>query len=176
MLVAGPWYSSHLGPVNYSIHFDGVSVPTQLVQSGLLRCFSPKHEPGFVTLQVSCNQMLVSNSVIFEYRAHADLSQQTTPDYFAFDGMAIYIYLFLGKQQFLMQFHPIAENLFRTTLLERCDKLNRASASSSSGVSSSTSSELLKQFTVVRIFSFSFAFVITFIDFGFGFSLSGRQR
>lgn len=85
VLVAGPWYSSEA--TNYSITFDGVAVPTELVQTGLLRCFSPKHEPGFVTLAVACNSVVISNLEIFEYRAHAEqVSQQTTPDYFSFDG------------------------------------------------------------------------------------------
>lgn len=38
VLVTGPWYSSS-SP--YTILFDGVSVPTTLVQSGVLRCYSP---------------------------------------------------------------------------------------------------------------------------------------
>ncbi|GIY61019.1 calmodulin-binding transcription activator 1 [Caerostris extrusa] len=53
VLVTGPWYSSS-SP--YTILFDGVSVPTTLVQSGVLRCYSPSHETGLVTLQVACEE------------------------------------------------------------------------------------------------------------------------
>jgi hypothetical protein len=69
----------------YSIIFDGVSVESDLIQNGVLRCFSPAHEAGFVSLQVALDGNPVSNSVIFEYRDH-----QSTPaivqDYFAVDG------------------------------------------------------------------------------------------
>lgn len=92
VLVAGPWYSSEAS--HYSITFDGVAVPTELVQNGLLRCFSPKHEPGFVTLAVAHNNVVISNSEIFEYRAHAEqISQQTTPDYFSFDGKVVQLFI-----------------------------------------------------------------------------------
>lgn len=84
VLVAGPWYSS---AVNYSISFDGISVPTSLVQNGVLRCYSPAHEPGFVTLQVSIGGgNMVSNSVIFEYRDHPSTPSQCSEDYFSVDG------------------------------------------------------------------------------------------
>jgi len=90
VLVAGPWYSDGSATnTNYSIHFDGVPVPTELVQNGLLRCFSPKHEPGFVTLQVASRECIISNSVMFEYRAHTEVSPQKTPDFFSFDGMRV---------------------------------------------------------------------------------------
>ena len=84
ILVAGPWYSSSL---NYSILFDGISVPTSLVQDGVLRCYSPAHEPGFVALQVSIGgNNIVSNSVIFEYRDHPSTPSQCSEDYFSVDG------------------------------------------------------------------------------------------
>ena len=38
ILVTGPWYSQ-TSP--YQILFDGIPVPTTLVQSGVLRCFCP---------------------------------------------------------------------------------------------------------------------------------------
>lgn len=66
VLVAGPWHS----PCAYTVLFDGVAVPTSMIQPGLLRCYCPAHESGFVSLQVSCNGMVVSDSVIFEYRDH----------------------------------------------------------------------------------------------------------
>lgn len=84
VLVAGPWTSPML---QYSIVFDGMSVPTCLVQNGVLRCFSPAHEPGYVSLQVCIEGNIVSNSVIFEYRDHpATPVSQCTEDYFSIDG------------------------------------------------------------------------------------------
>lgn len=84
VLVAGPWTSPML---QYSIVFDGMSVPTSLVQNGVLRCFSPAHEPGYVSLQVCIEGNIVSNSVIFEYRDHpATPVTQCTEDYFSIDG------------------------------------------------------------------------------------------
>jgi hypothetical protein len=81
--VAGPWFAS---TYRYTILFDGVSVQTQLVQSGLLRCYSPEHEPGFVTLQVASDGVIISNSVIFEYRDHPTVPIHKTEDYFSVDG------------------------------------------------------------------------------------------
>ncbi|XP_052839156.1 uncharacterized protein LOC128254268 isoform X6 [Drosophila gunungcola] len=66
VLVAGPWTSSNGGA--YTVLFDAQPVPTQLVQDGVLRCYCPAHEAGFVTLQVACGGFLVSNSVMFEYK------------------------------------------------------------------------------------------------------------
>lgn len=84
VLVAGPWYSATL---HYNIIFDGISVPTSLVQNGVLRCFSPPHEPGYISLQVSVDGSVVSNSVIFEYREHpATPSPCPVEDYFSVDG------------------------------------------------------------------------------------------
>ncbi|XP_017066126.1 LOW QUALITY PROTEIN: uncharacterized protein LOC108104515 [Drosophila eugracilis] len=66
VLVAGPWTSANGGA--YTVLFDAQPVPTQLVQEGVLRCYCPAHEAGFVTLQVACGGFLVSNSVMFEYK------------------------------------------------------------------------------------------------------------
>ena len=68
VLVAGPWYNDPNSNNHYSILFDSIPVQTELIQNGLLRCFSPKHQSGLITLQVSCNNIIISNSVIFEYR------------------------------------------------------------------------------------------------------------
>ncbi|EDW35607.1 GL17354 [Drosophila persimilis] len=67
VLVAGPWTSSN-GAGAYTVLFDAQPVPTQMVQEGVLRCYCPAHEAGFVTLQVACGGFLVSNSVMFEYK------------------------------------------------------------------------------------------------------------
>ncbi|XP_034126445.1 uncharacterized protein LOC117582536 isoform X3 [Drosophila guanche] len=67
VLVAGPWTSSNNAGA-YTVLFDAQPVPTQMVQEGVLRCYCPAHEAGFVTLQVACGGFLVSNSVMFEYK------------------------------------------------------------------------------------------------------------
>ncbi|XP_033248075.1 uncharacterized protein LOC117185691 isoform X2 [Drosophila miranda] len=67
VLVAGPWTSSN-GAGAYTVLFDAQPVPTQMVQEGVLRCYCPAHEAGFVTLEVACGGFLVSNSVMFEYK------------------------------------------------------------------------------------------------------------
>ena len=41
VLVTGPWYSQ---TSRYQILFDSDPVPTTLVQSGVLRCFSPGNQ------------------------------------------------------------------------------------------------------------------------------------
>ncbi|RWS29549.1 calmodulin-binding transcription activator-like protein [Leptotrombidium deliense] len=97
ILVTGPWFSpSHL----YSIVIDGVFMQTSMVQSGVLRCYSPSHEPGFVTLQVACDGCVISKSVIFEYRDHTVSSVRETEDFFAVD-----------------------DNIFKFCLLERLEIL-----------------------------------------------------
>ncbi|XP_037089641.1 calmodulin-binding transcription activator 2-like, partial [Pollicipes pollicipes] len=68
VLVAGPWYAT-TSP--YSVLFDGVAVPTQLVQSGVLRCFCPAHEAGVAPLQVACEGFVISNACLFEYKRRA---------------------------------------------------------------------------------------------------------
>ncbi|XP_054165100.1 calmodulin-binding transcription activator 2-like [Oppia nitens] len=97
VLVAGPYFTSNY---KYTILFDGVSVTTHLVQNGLLRCYSPEHEPGFVTLQVACDGLVISNSVIFEYRDHPTVPMEKSEDYFSVD-----------------------ENIFKFSLLERFELL-----------------------------------------------------
>ncbi|XP_064459718.1 calmodulin-binding transcription activator 2-like isoform X3 [Ornithodoros turicata] len=86
VLITGPWYSSS-SP--YTILFDGVSVPTTLVQSGVLRCFCPAHEAGLVTLQVACEGFVISNSVIFEYREQPPVASQKTKDWFGVEESAL---------------------------------------------------------------------------------------
>ncbi|XP_001625187.2 calmodulin-binding transcription activator 2 isoform X2 [Nematostella vectensis] len=66
ILVTGEW---SLTDRSYTCLFDGCSVEATLVQTGVLRCFCPPHEPGLVTLQVACNGFIVSNACVFEYRA-----------------------------------------------------------------------------------------------------------
>lgn len=65
VLVTGPWDPN----TNYTVLFDAFPVPTTIVQSGVLRCYCPAHEVGLATLQVACDGYVISNSVIFEYKA-----------------------------------------------------------------------------------------------------------
>ncbi|GFV24831.1 calmodulin-binding transcription activator 1 [Trichonephila clavipes] len=86
VLVTGPWYSSS-SP--YTILFDGVSVPTTLVQSGVLRCYSPAHETGLVTLQVACEGFVISNSVFFEYRQRQSATNVKSEDWFSVEDSTL---------------------------------------------------------------------------------------
>ncbi|XP_023215662.1 calmodulin-binding transcription activator 1-like [Centruroides sculpturatus] len=79
VLVTGPWYSTS-SP--YSVLFDRISVPTTLVQSGVLRCYCPSHEAGLVSLQVACDGFVISNSVTFEYRHQPSSISQKTDNWF----------------------------------------------------------------------------------------------
>ncbi|OQR73105.1 calmodulin-binding transcription activator-like [Tropilaelaps mercedesae] len=92
VLITGPWFQANSSTNQYSILFDGVSVPTTLVQSGVLRCFCPAHEPGLVSLQVAADGFVISNSVSFEYRDNAKLTagaEQKTKNNFAVEEAAL---------------------------------------------------------------------------------------
>lgn len=65
ILITGPWNVN----CSYTVLFDSFPVPTTIVQSGVLRCFCPAHDVGYVTLQVACEGYVISNSVIFEYKS-----------------------------------------------------------------------------------------------------------
>lgn len=65
VLVTGPWSTSS----SYVVLFDSFPVPTTLVQSGVLRCYCPAHDVGLVTLQVAREGNIISDSVVFEYKA-----------------------------------------------------------------------------------------------------------
>uniref|UniRef100_T1IL77 CG-1 domain-containing protein n=1 Tax=Strigamia maritima TaxID=126957 RepID=T1IL77_STRMM len=104
VLVTGPWYSSS-SP--YNILFDGVAMPTTLVQSGVLRCFCPAHEAGLVTLQVACEGFVISNSVIFEYKTREKSHSDKADVWLVVD-----------------------ENLFKFTLMERLEQIESKLSSS----------------------------------------------
>ncbi|XP_076318558.1 calmodulin-binding transcription activator 2-like isoform X3 [Tachypleus tridentatus] len=83
VLIIGPWNSTCS---SYTVMFDGISVPTTLIQNGVLRCFCPAHEAGVVTLQVNNQGLLVSNSVMFEYCERSMINVITDdPDQFGVD-------------------------------------------------------------------------------------------
>ncbi|XP_050350873.1 calmodulin-binding transcription activator 2 isoform X3 [Nymphalis io] len=66
VLVAGPWTDTS---DQYTILFDNFPVPSILVQNGLLRCYCPAHEAGLAALQVARGGRVVSDTVVFEYKA-----------------------------------------------------------------------------------------------------------
>ncbi|CAH0715811.1 unnamed protein product, partial [Brenthis ino] len=66
VLVAGPWTDTS---DQYTILFDNFPVPSILVQNGLLRCYCPAHEAGLAAMQVARAGRVVSDTVVFEYKA-----------------------------------------------------------------------------------------------------------
>ncbi|KAH9515572.1 hypothetical protein Btru_011424, partial [Bulinus truncatus] len=64
ILVAGPWVSEN---ASYTCVFDGEHIPALLLQPGLLRCYTQYHLPGFATLQVARNGVIISNLEVFEF-------------------------------------------------------------------------------------------------------------
>ncbi|XP_043541228.1 calmodulin-binding transcription activator 1-like, partial [Chiloscyllium plagiosum] len=71
VLITGSWSD---GSEQYSCVFDQITVPASLIQSGVLRCYCPAHEAGLVRLHVACENQLISNSVLFEYRARNSMA------------------------------------------------------------------------------------------------------
>ncbi|KAL7843297.1 hypothetical protein AOLI_G00248090 [Acnodon oligacanthus] len=68
VLITGPWQEASS---DYSCLFDQITVPASLIQPGVLRCYCPAHDTGLVTLQVAASSQIISNSVVFEYKARA---------------------------------------------------------------------------------------------------------
>ncbi|KAK1801837.1 hypothetical protein P4O66_022478 [Electrophorus voltai] len=103
VLITGPWQeaSSH-----YSCLFDQISVPASLIQPGVLRCYCPAHDTGLVTLQVAVGNQIISNSVVFEYKARALPSLPSSQhDWLSLD-----------------------DNQFRMSILERLEQMERRMA------------------------------------------------
>lgn len=78
VLITGPWtnvenaqtnstYNKAISPM-YTVLFDSVPVLTTLVQSGVLRCFSPPHDVGIALVEVSYGGIIISNAVTFEFK------------------------------------------------------------------------------------------------------------
>lgn len=63
ILITGPW----LVESSYTAYFDNTSVPTIVVQNGVLKLFAPKHEPGVCKVCIS-DGFSFSNTVDFEYK------------------------------------------------------------------------------------------------------------
>ncbi|XP_051961111.1 calmodulin-binding transcription activator 1-like isoform X4 [Xyrauchen texanus] len=68
VLITGPWQEDSS---SYACLFNQISVPASLIQPGVLRCYCPAHDTGLVTLQVAVSSQIISNSVVFEYKARA---------------------------------------------------------------------------------------------------------
>uniref|UniRef100_H0VRS2 Calmodulin-binding transcription activator 1 n=1 Tax=Cavia porcellus TaxID=10141 RepID=H0VRS2_CAVPO len=103
VLITGPWQEASN---NYSCLFDQISVPASLIQPGVLRCYCPAHDTGLVTLQVAFNNQIISNSVVFEYKARA---VPTLPS---------------SQHDWL----SLDDNQFRMSILERLEQMERRMA------------------------------------------------
>ncbi|GFR73058.1 calmodulin-binding transcription activator [Elysia marginata] len=83
ILIAGPWCSEGS---QYSCVFDGVHIPAILVQMGLLRCYTLYHRPGYATLQVARDGVIISNCEVFEFCDKEGSNPSIAhPEWFAFD-------------------------------------------------------------------------------------------
>uniref|UniRef100_H3D4S6 Calmodulin-binding transcription activator 1 n=1 Tax=Tetraodon nigroviridis TaxID=99883 RepID=H3D4S6_TETNG len=103
VLITGPWQEASS---NYSCLFDQISVPASLIQPGVLRCYCPAHDTGLVTLQVAISNQIISNSVVFEYKARALPSLPSSQhDWLSLD-----------------------DNQFRMSILERLEQMERRMA------------------------------------------------
>ncbi|XP_030624581.1 calmodulin-binding transcription activator 1 [Chanos chanos] len=103
VLITGPWQEASS---NYSCLFDQISVPASLIQPGVLRCYCPAHDTGLVTLQVAASNQIISNSVVFEYKARALPSLPSSQhDWLSLD-----------------------DNQFRMSILERLEQMERRMA------------------------------------------------
>ncbi|KAG1961137.1 calmodulin-binding transcription activator [Pimephales promelas] len=103
VLITGSWQEDNS---SYSCLFDQISVPASLIQPGVLRCYCPAHDTGLVTLQVAVSNQIISNSVVFEYKARALPSLPSSQhDWLSLD-----------------------DNQFRMSILERLEQMERRMA------------------------------------------------
>ncbi|XP_073795248.1 calmodulin-binding transcription activator 1 isoform X16 [Danio rerio] len=103
VLITGPWQEDSS---SYTCLFDQISVPASLIQPGVLRCYCPAHDTGLVTLQVAVSNQIISNSVVFEYKARALPSLPSSQhDWLSLD-----------------------DNQFRMSILERLEQMERRMA------------------------------------------------
>ena len=73
IILIGSWNNK---TARYSCQFGSVSTPGDLIQNGVLRCFCPPHKPGKVKVAVLRNDVIVSESVDFEYVDTEDLEEE----------------------------------------------------------------------------------------------------
>ncbi|TSU49989.1 Calmodulin-binding transcription activator 1 [Bagarius yarrelli] len=103
VLITGPWQEASS---DYTCLFDQITVPASLIQPGVLRCYCPAHDTGLVTLQVAASSQIISNSVVFEYKARALPALPTSQhDWLSLD-----------------------DNQFRMSILERLEQMERRMA------------------------------------------------
>ncbi|XP_030632892.1 calmodulin-binding transcription activator 1 [Chanos chanos] len=103
VLITGPWQEASS---DYSCLFDQITVPASLIQPGVLRCYCPAHDTGLVTLQVAVSSQIISNSVVFEYKARAlPALPSSQHDWLSLD-----------------------DNQFRMSILERLEQMERRMA------------------------------------------------
>ncbi|XP_059831285.1 calmodulin-binding transcription activator 2-like isoform X4 [Hypanus sabinus] len=104
VLITGQWGD---GADGYSCVFDHITVSAALIQSGVLRCYCPAHEAGVVRLHVTREKPpLVSNTVMFEYRARNSLALPSSQlDWLSLD-----------------------DNQFRMSILERLEQMEKRMA------------------------------------------------
>ncbi|XP_041946315.1 calmodulin-binding transcription activator 1 isoform X2 [Alosa sapidissima] len=103
VLITGPWQEASS---DYSCLFDQITVPASLIQPGVLRCYCPAHDTGLVTLQVTVSGQIISNSVVFEYKARAlPALPSSQHDWLSLD-----------------------DNQFRMSILERLEQMERRMA------------------------------------------------
>ncbi|XP_076862199.1 calmodulin-binding transcription activator 1 isoform X3 [Brachyhypopomus gauderio] len=103
VLITGPWQEASS---DYSCLFDQITVPASLIQPGVLRCYCPAHDTGLVALQVAASSQIISNSVVFEYKARALPALPTSQhDWLSLD-----------------------DNQFRMSILERLEQMERRMA------------------------------------------------
>ncbi|XP_053340424.1 calmodulin-binding transcription activator 1-like isoform X4 [Clarias gariepinus] len=103
VLITGPWQEASS---DYTCLFDQITVPASLIQPGVLRCYCPAHDTGLVTLQVAASSHIISNSVVFEYKARALPALPTSQhDWLSLD-----------------------DNQFRMSILERLEQMERRMA------------------------------------------------
>lgn len=89
VLITGTWTHVEYSHTNstsnqanrsiYTVLFDSVPVLTTLVQSGVLRCFSPPHDVGIAIVEVAYGGVIISNAVTFEFKSfRTPLTESTT--------------------------------------------------------------------------------------------------
>ncbi|XP_048258670.1 calmodulin-binding transcription activator 2-like [Haliotis rufescens] len=119
ILVTGPWFSTS---TSYSVVFNSKTVPATLVQAGVLRCFTPAHDAGLVTLQVANDGFVISNSEVFEYKAREKHSTQSAHnEWFSMDSTEMKLLLVERLEQLEKRLMPADKN---TTFLDKQHALN----------------------------------------------------
>jgi len=64
IILIGSWNAKD---ARYSCKFDDVVVNAELIQNGVLKCYSPSHKAAKVKIYVLCDHRIISNAVNFEF-------------------------------------------------------------------------------------------------------------